>query len=206
MSLDTNALKALARLVKDKTFKAGEVLIKEGQPTEAMLYLVRPPATLVLTTADGARVENIDGGGFFGDDQLKLDAKMGKNDHNAPSRLKARYTVIAVDGGTCGVIRLADCRLVFDTLLLGKNKKTESMRPHIPLEKLTRHTILGAGTFGQVWLVSYPDTKGDKMPYALKIQVRGRSCWSLLFWRLRIYIRNSFSLVYRARDLTTVQV
>ena len=172
LGLDTNALKALARLVREKKFKAGEVVIEEGEPTEAALYLVRSPGKLILTNKEGTRTENIEGGGFFGDDQLKLDAKQGKNDPSAPTRLKGRYTVKAVEDVSCGVLRLADCRLVFDTLLLGKTTKTVDRGPQIPFEKLKRHTILGAGTFGQVWLVSYDNpTTGKKEPYALKIQV-----------------------------------
>lgn len=133
---------------------------------------MRPPAKLTLTTADGKRNEGIDGGGFFGEDQLKLDSKTGKNDPNAPSRLKGRYTVTATEGGTCGVLRLADCRLVFDTLLLGKSPREIDSKPKIPFEKLEKHTILGAGTFGQVWLMSYKDpSTGQRTPYALKIQV-----------------------------------
>lgn len=171
-------------MVKDKTFQAGDFLIKEGEPTEAALYLVRPPAKLTLTTADGSRSEIIEGGGFFGDDQLKLDAKMGKNDPTSPSRLKGRYTVTATEAGTCGVLRLADCRLVFDTLLLGKSKKEMEAKPVIPFEKLDRHTILGAGTFGQVWLVSYKDpSTGTRNPYALKIQVIYASLGSLFTMR-----------------------
>ena len=172
--MDTNALKALARLVREQKFEAGEVIIKQGEATEAALYLVRPPGKLTLTNNEGDRNEHIDGGGFFGDDQLKLDAKMGKNDPTAPTRLKGRYTVTATEGGTFGVLRLADCRLVFDTLLLGKPaKKDAETKPLIPFEKLQRHTILAAGTFGQVWLVSYKDPQtGKTNPYALKIQVR----------------------------------
>lgn len=191
LGLDTNALKALVRLVKEKTFEKDEILIKEGEPTDAALYLVRPPAKLTLTTADGARTEHIDGGGFFGDDQLKLDAKMGKNDHSAPTRLKGRYTVTATEAGTCGVLHLADCRLVFDTLQLGKTRKELSARPQIPFEKLERHTILGAGTFGQVWLVSYKDPNtGNREPFALKIQVRilPSECLAISDFLLRLTI------------------
>ena len=173
LGLDTNALKALTRLVREQKFEAGEVIIKEGEATEAALYLVRPPGKLTLTNNSGDRNENIDGGGFFGDDQLKLDAKMGKNDPAAPTRLKGRYTVTATEAGTCGVLKLSDCRLVFDTLMLGKSKKELESTVKIPFEKLERHTILGAGTFGQVWLVSHKDeTSGSRNPYALKIQVR----------------------------------
>ena len=38
------------------------------------------------------------------------------------------------------------------------------------LKKLERHTIIGAGTFGQVWLVSHIGSDGERRPYALKIQ------------------------------------
>jgi serine/threonine protein kinase len=39
----------------------------------------------------------------------------------------------------------------------------------IPFEELERHCILGAGTFGKVWLVS---RKGTNDAYALKVQVK----------------------------------
>jgi hypothetical protein len=41
-----------------------------------------------------------------------------------------------------------------------------------PCEDLERHTILGEGNFGQVWLVSECLPDSSRRPYALKIQAK----------------------------------
>ena len=38
------------------------------------------------------------------------------------------------------------------------------------MKELKKHTILGSGTFGQVWLVSRVNSSGDPQAYALKVQ------------------------------------
>jgi serine/threonine protein kinase len=62
---------------------------------------------------------------------------------------------------------------MFDTTMLGSGKRKVSLSiidTTIPLKSLKKHAILGAGTFGQVWLVSKDGADGIPRPYALKIQ------------------------------------
>ena len=61
-----------------------------------------------------------------------------------------------------GVLTIKDIRSV-----IGRDRKKKDMQ--IPFEELERHCILGAGTFGKVWLVS---RKGTNDAYALKVQVK----------------------------------
>lgn len=71
-----------------------------------------------------------------------------------------------------GILSIESCRNVIDTTTLGKKSTAigEKSNTIIAMEDLERHTILGAGTFGQVWLVSHVNSDGERHPYALKIQ------------------------------------
>ena len=72
------------------------------------------------------------------------------------------------------ILLLEDSRKVVNTLLLGLGKPTNisALDKTILVTDLTRHVMLGAGSFGQVWLASSKDGKGKKKPqiFALKVQ------------------------------------
>jgi cAMP-dependent protein kinase regulator len=173
---DTQTLASLCRLFKDKEVKKGDIVFKEGDTVEAALYMVRSTCKVVLKNKAGTLDEQRDGGGYFGDQQLLADAKAGKNKAGDPTTVVSEYTVEVVEGGMLGVLTLAACRTVFDTLFIGQELAgkvcfgSDLVKADIKLENLERHKILGAGTFGQVWLVSDKAAAGDKTPYALKIQ------------------------------------
>jgi hypothetical protein len=60
--------------------------------------------------------------------------------------------------------------VLYDPLRLGKDYRTGSnMNPDLTKEKLERVRLLGAGTFGQVWLTRDAKTSGA---YAMKIQYK----------------------------------
>ena len=80
------------------------------------------------------------------------------------------YTITALTDCTLGILNLQDCRKVVDTRTLGEGKKLPERDTNIPREELKKHAILGAGTFGQVWLVSHQGNDGKTHPYAYKIQ------------------------------------
>jgi serine/threonine protein kinase len=48
---------------------------------------------------------------------------------------------------------------------------TPPSRPEVKLDDLKKITLLGAGTFGQVWLVSDKSNTEENTAYALKVQV-----------------------------------
>lgn len=103
---------------------------------------------------------------------------------------------------TCGVLSVAACRKVFDTRHMGhsttamttmttttlQNTTTPTaaaatviMRDSIfekgvTLANLKRHSILGAGTFGMVFLVSRENALDEPVPYALKVQSKYELC------------------------------
>jgi hypothetical protein len=69
------------------------------------------------------------------------------------------------------VLTLKDIgEVLHDPLRLGKDYRTSAtMKPNLTKEKLERIRLLGAGTFGQVWLTRDTVTDGA---YALKIQYK----------------------------------
>jgi len=119
--------------------------------------------------ADGTTVM-LEMGANAGVDTLKADVISGKNGKTDPTSIVATETLTVKKECVCGVLTLRSLRKVLNTVYLGTGKKeviaSETSKTDIKLESLKRHTLLGAGTFGQVWLVSSP----NKEPYALKIQ------------------------------------
>lgn len=91
------------------------------------------------------------------------------------SNYRPSYSVSTLsESVVVGTLSIDSCRNVIDTTNLGNRQKYFSQREKgesaISMKDLERHRILGAGTFGQVWLVSHIDTEGNRSPFALKIQ------------------------------------
>lgn len=157
----------MTRRFKDAEYAKDQIVFSEGDMVDAALYFPRGDCKVEVTDSSGSRT--IGAGGYFGDDQLLADVESGKNGPKDPTATKAKYTVKVLEGGACGVLSLSECRLIIDTLFLGKVKETPNkVLTDIGMSDLNRHAILGAGTFGQVWLVSMKKEK--KKAYALKIQ------------------------------------
>lgn len=144
-------------------------------PTDAAMYLVR---TGTVTIEKGGKTETIGPGGYFGDDQLQADKNAGTNFAVAsPAQTKPAYTAKAgSEEVTAGVIKLKACRKIMDTRHIGDplastgDMGASILEKDLRLEDLKKHTILGAGTFGQVWLVSRVKSDGKRVAYALKVQ------------------------------------
>ena len=161
----------LAELIVDDNYAGGRVLFKEHAQTPAALYFVRD-GEVKLTSSDAAYNDKIiKQGGYFGDDMLRHDATQGNM--NGAAVTKSAYTVTILTECTLGMLTLEECRSVFDTTKVGKSKpsvRASIREADIDINALEYHTILGAGTFGQVWLVSRSSSDGTRKPYALKIQ------------------------------------
>lgn len=158
---------ALAGIVKDRYFAKGETIIEKGSQTQAALYLVRKGKVQLKGDSGGKRI--IERGGYFGEDTLTVDRDKFYGKGNPV--LTATYGVEALEDCTVGILSLKDARSVIDTTSLGK-KKLASPEPagEVQVKDCKKHRILGAGTFGQVWLVSHQGGDGKKHAYALKIQ------------------------------------
>ena len=98
-------------------------------------------------------VKTIGSNGYFGNDTL------GNNEKGVFG--VAQYTVVATEDVEVGVLDLDAIRSV----VVARDSAASSVK----MEDLKMIRILGAGTFGKVWLVS---RNGTNDAYALKIQVK----------------------------------
>jgi len=166
--LDQRTLISLTKLIRDKTFKNGEKILIKGIPLPPALYVLRK-GSVEVTDKNGNK-ETKESGSYFGDEQLLVDTK-GRLPN--PSAMPDYSVTASSEKVVLGVLRLEACRRVVDTRLLGKpppTVKDSLLDRSIKEDELKRHKILGAGTFGQVWLVSRANGLGEQMAYALKIQ------------------------------------
>jgi cAMP-dependent protein kinase regulator len=143
---------SLAAKVEEQTFKKAHVFFAGGKQTHGTLYVVRS-GKVSVRSSDG-QMKVVSEGGFFGEDDLL------KTDYYG--NIEAKSTATALEECTLGVLTIKNIRSV-----IGRDRKKKDMQ--IPFDKLEKHRILGAGTFGRVWLVSQ---KGTKDAFALKIQVK----------------------------------
>ena len=150
---------------------------------ESALYLVHK-GKVVLTDIDTKRDVVVEAGGFFGNEQLETDARLVQEDGSAPDDILDRptttrvsYTAKVIEDCVIGKLTLKDCRDIVHTIKIGQVRRRNTriyqsvMDDQITLASLTKHGILGAGSFGQVHLVSRQSkTYKTKNWYALKIQ------------------------------------
>jgi hypothetical protein len=186
----------MTQLVKERTYTFGTTICAANQVCEPALYLVRS-GSVTITKSDPTTTTTttitIGPGGYFGDDQLLLDVTKQQEPKQLPPgtlSYQPTYTVVAGNTNTTtttttttntndavvGILTLAALRTIMDTQYIGKPAPTAEHKDsllfdrNIVLSKLQRHTILGAGTFGMVYLVSRTNAMGERVAYALKVQ------------------------------------
>lgn len=167
--LDEQTLLSLAKLIKERKFKSGESVFVKNESTQAAMYFIREGKVQIQVDDD---VVIKVAGDCFGEEQLLLDAKLGGSLQKKPAQAVPISTAKLLVDSTLGVLTLDDCRKILDTQFLGKSEpspKDSLIDRAVSAKELKRHKILGAGTFGQVWLVSR-SSNGEQVPYALKIQ------------------------------------
>ncbi len=156
-----NELSLLAEAVKDTTFKKGHVFFKEGKRCLPALYLIREGRVSIHTSKN-----------------LNLAQLLGFNLSKAEDRVIEKYghfgndTIGDIESGEIGIAEYTVTALedvvvgVLDMIAIKKVIAAKS-GVKITMEDITMVRILGAGTFGKVWLVSCKKTKDT---YALKVQ------------------------------------
>jgi hypothetical protein len=159
---------SLSDLIKNKKFKEGFTFFVEGKTVTPALCLVRS-GTVELRSSKMHAIEDILGfklplekgtktsvlsrGGYFGNDTFAFD--------DDGTFGLSKYTVTALEDCVIGVLDEYAVASV-----LGKRRSKD----YVPFDQLEMYRILGAGTFGKVWLAG---RKGDKkQAYALKIQIK----------------------------------
>jgi protein kinase A len=169
--LSQPTLGALAAQFVEKKFPPKTDIITEGKMTGAALYFVRSGKVDIKSKSDKEWNRSVHAGGYFGEEMLELDVGGLKPSPDIVAHYTAKTLNEAV---VIGILTLVQCRSIIDTTTLGKQKQSKidmnGGDSNIPLDSLKRHKILGAGTFGQVWLVSHAGSDGQRRPYALKIQ------------------------------------
>lgn len=153
----------LSDAIADREFDEGDTIQEKGKHSEAALYLIREGTVNIMGT-------DIFAGGYFGDEQLLADAK---NTADRGGYIIPEQTVTCSTNVVCGMLSLAECRLLFDTKKLNVGSKKEEdydfrssnilkrrstireafKSNNVTMKDLKREDLLGEGEFGEVWLV-----------------------------------------------------
>ena len=154
----------LASLVVNETYPKGHVFYQEGTSANPYLFLIRSGKVDITTSFMGiefltgikahkGETKSIGSDGFFGEDMLNPDTK------DVGAKAHPRYTAVAAEECVVGVLSLKTIVSVI----------ASAAGSALALSELEKHKLLGAGTFGKVFLVT---KKGTKDAYALKIQYK----------------------------------
>lgn len=146
--------KTLASRIVYKTFSKGEILFTDGDDDGSGIYFVNSGKV----SCDGNEITM---GGFIG----LVDTVLPKLN---------TATAMVVEPGEIGYLsKAAIVSSIVQISRVQEGSKKQPLRQDsvvtvaVPLKNLTKHRILGVGTFGKVWLV----TNGNsKEAYALKVQ------------------------------------
>lgn len=172
--LDQQSLSSLSKLIKDRQYKKGDSIFTAGAEIPAALYFVREGSIQIKHKASSTQIK--DAGSYFGDDQLLADSQNGVK---RSATAVTTYSATVLEDCTVGILLLSDCRKVLDTRFMGRplpSIKDSLLDRGVKMSELKRHKILGAGTFGQVWLVSRTASNDQRLAYALKIQSKYELC------------------------------
>ena len=141
------------------------------------MYFVRE-GTVRLELNRGKDKRTIERGGYFGEKNMLLD--QNKSDSEKCYQQRNLITAIAASPTTkVDILYLEECSKVVNTstIGLGLNSSVISIDDSVQWNDLTRHKLIGTGSFGQVWLASTEKTvaenEGPKRRFfALKVQVK----------------------------------
>ena len=153
-----------------------EIIMKAGEKVEPAMYFVRE-GCVTLEMNRGQTKQTIAKGSFFGEKNMLLDQNKDGQKH---FKIRAIMTAIAHPNTKVDILYLEECRKVVNTRLLGLGKPApvSAIDASIQWADLRRHKMLGAGSFGQVWLASVPDQDGSdetgdkRRIVALKVQAK----------------------------------
>jgi CRP-like cAMP-binding protein len=195
---------ALAQAMTDVTFRAGKTVFQKGDLASPALYFVRSGSVNVEKRGN---VTEISSGGYFGEEVMQFAVKQYMPSVPSPitatctaktvlaelklSKCRNIFDVQLLAGRSSEAFSLGEVDdsdngddqedIVVERLKTMRSTRQQSLkpkvRPKVKLNDLEKIKLLGAGTFGQVWLVS-DKSKSDKTKsvFALKVQVGGALC------------------------------
>jgi len=157
--LERFEIEGLASALQVMHFKKGHILAKQGEKVGSARALYLIISGQVTLTKNGGAVSALKQNDYWG--ELNLVAKKGDINY---------VTAKVIEETTCHVLsRKSIVSIIGDMKCFGKLKRQplKHFDRSVVMDALMKHTILGAGMFGQVWLVS---NKKNGEHYALKIQ------------------------------------
>ena len=161
-------IELMVALIDDVKYPSEKEILSEGDYVDVpALYLVRSGVLEAYTDAGESRI--LKAGMYFGEDTLLPDKDLK---YGGKGGLKqSAETVEVLEDCVLGKLTLANIdSVILDLSRMGGGKRgRDTLQRSIDIVKLVRHTLLGAGTFGQVWLTSDKKTGNA---YALKVQIK----------------------------------
>lgn len=169
--LEDDQIDSLVGMIRKKKFWRRTTLYRAGVKVEPAIFFVRR-GTVTLTDEEG-NVRLIEKNGYFGDEMMLADQN---KETDKPPSAKAHYSAVVSMDTIIDVLYLEDCRKLVNTTLLGLGKPTKvsPFDKNIKPEDIIRHTMLGAGSFGQVWLASCPSEHDKKKPRILALKIQSK--------------------------------
>lgn len=166
-NLDNQQVTVMASLIKDISFQKGNYINKKGKPALATMYFVREGEVKVGN-------QKFRAGEYFGERILESAIKSEEDIGMSP------VDVFCTESCILGALSIQQLKDAFGLECLKKDVQTftdfesgqlgssDFLQPTFTLSDLKRISILGEGSFGQVWLVSAENDSSEKA-YALKI-------------------------------------
>jgi CRP-like cAMP-binding protein len=174
-ALDDTQINGLLELMHHCEYSGNDAIFRAGDKIEAAMYFVRE-GSVTLKMNRGQDHQVIDAGGYFGETNMLLDQN---KDSRKQFEFRSSMTAVTAVNTTVDILYLDECRQVVNTTLLGLGQPAtvSAIDDTVQWADLTRHTLLGSGSFGQVWLASTPSQQqqqGDNPLRALALKVQAK--------------------------------
>jgi len=154
LDLSDKDIDMLVSLYVEKKIKPDRTIFEIGKSSRAAIFFVTSGS--VQRTDDKGATKTLGKGEYFGEENFAAGKSVVVNKYSYKTLEPTIFEVLGLDAA----------KIVLKSVR--SNVTAESaLDPSVDLTRLKKHRILGAGTFGQVWLAS---DKQSKNVYALKIQ------------------------------------
>jgi len=153
--------RTLISLMQDNIVDSDVPIVEEKSRISGAIYIIRSGTVELKSSSQDGAPRMISEGGYFGEQTMHMES------------YESRLSATTQKKTDLGIITYQDIKSVLQDMsrlhIGGGPSKKNYFDSSIELNDLKKHRILGVGTFGKVWLVSYEKNKKSTV-YALKIQ------------------------------------